>query len=99
MKILLVGGTGLIGTFLKNKLTEEGYSVPILSRRKSGDSQTFLWNNNEAYIDLNAFKGVSGIINLTGANITGAIFEEANLSGAIWIDGRTCALGSVGTCN
>lgn len=70
MKILLVGGTGLIGTFLKNKLTEEGYSVPILSRRKSGDSQTFLWNNNEAYIDLNAFKGVSGIINLTGANIT-----------------------------
>ena len=38
-------------------------------------------------------------VNLTGANITGAIFEEANLSGAIWIDGSTCALGSVGTCN
>jgi len=36
---------------------------------------------------------------MTGANITGAIFDEANLSGATWIDGRTCALGSVGTCN
>jgi uncharacterized protein (TIGR01777 family) len=69
LKILLVGGTGLIGAFLKNKLTELGYSVPILSRRKSDDSQTFLWNNNQDYIDLNAFKGVSGIINLTGANI------------------------------
>ena len=38
-------------------------------------------------------------VNLKGANITGAIFEEANLSGATWIDGRTCALGSVGACN
>jgi uncharacterized protein (TIGR01777 family) len=69
LKILLVGGTGLIGTSLKNKLTKEGYSVSILSRRKSEDSQTFLWNNDEDYIDLNAFKGISGIINLTGANI------------------------------
>ncbi|MFT4801006.1 MAG: hypothetical protein ACI93N_000771, partial [Flavobacteriaceae bacterium] len=69
MKILLVGGTGLIGTFLKNKLIKEGYTVHILSRRKSEDSQTFLWNSNEEYIDLNAFEGVSGIINLTGANI------------------------------
>ncbi|MFT5249074.1 MAG: hypothetical protein ACI93P_000797 [bacterium] len=69
MKILLVGGTGLIGTFLKKKLIKEGYTVHILSRRKSEDSQTFLWNSNEEYIDLNAFEGVSGIINLTGANI------------------------------
>jgi uncharacterized protein (TIGR01777 family) len=69
LKILLVGGTGLIGTFLKKKLIKEGYTVHILSRRKSEDSQTFLWNSNEEYIDLNAFEGVSGIINLTGANI------------------------------
>jgi len=47
LKILLVGGTGLIGSFLKNKLIEEGYTVNILSRRKSKDSQTFLWNNDE----------------------------------------------------
>ena len=76
LKILLVGGTGLIGAFLKNKLTELGYSVPILSRRKSDDSQTFLWNNNQDYIDLNAFKGCSGIINLTGANIAEGRWTE-----------------------
>ena len=69
MKILLVGGTGLIGTTLKKELIEKGYSVHILSRRKSEDSQTFLWNNKEDYIDLNVFEGVSGVINLTGANI------------------------------
>ena len=76
MKILLVGGTGLIGSFLKNKLIEEGYSVNILSRRKSKNSQTFLWNNDEEYIDLAAFKGVSGIINLTGANIAEGRWTE-----------------------
>ena len=76
MKILLVGGTGLIGSFLKNKLIEKGYSVNILSRRKSKDSQTFLWNNDEEYIDLVAFKGVSGIINLTGANIAEGRWTE-----------------------
>jgi len=76
LKILLVGGTGLIGSFLKNKLIEEGYSVNILSRRKSKNSQTFLWNNDEEYIDLAAFKGVSGIINLTGANIAEGRWTE-----------------------
>jgi len=76
LKILLVGGTGLIGSFLKNKLIEEGYSVNILSRRKSKDSQTFLWNNDEEYIDIAAFKGVSGIINLTGANIAEGRWTE-----------------------
>jgi uncharacterized protein (TIGR01777 family) len=76
LKILLVGGTGLIGSFLKNKLIEEGYTVNILSRRKSKDSQTFLWNNDEEYIDLAAFKGVSGIINLTGANIAEGRWTE-----------------------
>ena len=26
-------------------------------------------------------------------------FDEANLSSAIWIDGKKCALGSIGVCN
>lgn len=69
MKILLVGGTGLIGSSLKLELIKRGYSVNILSRSKSEDPQTFLWNNKEKHIDLNAFDDVSGVINLTGANI------------------------------
>ena len=42
-----------------------------------------------------ANRNISGL----SVKLSEAIFEEANLSGAIWIDGRTCALGSVGTCN
>jgi uncharacterized protein YjbI with pentapeptide repeats len=37
--------------------------------------------------------------NLLGANISGAVFDEANLSSAIWVDGKKCALGSIGVCN
>jgi uncharacterized protein YjbI with pentapeptide repeats len=39
------------------------------------------------------------------ANLTGAVFKDtvnwegAQLSGAIWMDGRVCAEGSVGSCN
>ena len=36
--------------------------------------------------------------NLLGANISGAIFDEANLSNVIWVDGKKCSLGSIGTC-
>ncbi|MDP6785021.1 MAG: pentapeptide repeat-containing protein, partial [Alphaproteobacteria bacterium] len=37
--------------------------------------------------------------NLIGANITNAIFDEANLSNVIWVDGKKCSLGSVGNCD
>jgi uncharacterized protein YjbI with pentapeptide repeats len=41
--------------------------------------------------------------NLTGANLEGATvyranFAEVNLENAIWIDGRKCKKGSIGTC-
>jgi uncharacterized protein YjbI with pentapeptide repeats len=43
--------------------------------------------------------------NLSGANLSGALLSGAylsggaDLSGAIWTDGRVCAEGSVGSCN
>ena len=47
-----------------------------------------------------SFKGANLFeANLTGANITNAVFDEANLSHAIWVDGKVCALGSVGKCD
>jgi GDP-D-mannose dehydratase len=44
--ILITGGTGLVGMHLSQKLTEKGYKVALLSRRKHNDSQyeTYLWN-------------------------------------------------------
>ena len=76
MKILLVGGTGLIGSSLKRELIDRGHSVHILSRKESNDIQTYLWNINDGFIDLKAFEGISGVINLTGANIAGKRWSE-----------------------
>ena len=46
-----------------------------------------------------SFKGANLYeANLLGANISGAIFDEANLSNVIWVDGKKCSLGSIGTC-
>ncbi|MFM8894867.1 MAG: pentapeptide repeat-containing protein [Actinomycetales bacterium] len=44
-----------------------------------------------------------GQANLRGANLHQAIVAGTNLyaadlTGAIWVDGRTCQLGSIGTC-
>ena len=36
--------------------------------------------------------------NFTAANITNANFEGSNLNNVIWIDGKKCALGSIGEC-
>ncbi len=35
---------------------------------------------------------------LTGAKLRGANFSQAILSKTIWVDGRECGLGSIGTC-
>jgi len=42
--------------------------------------------------------------NLSNADLTGAKLKTAKLEGArldhtIWLDGRVCAIGSVGKCN
>lgn len=39
-----------------------------------------------------------GYADLTGCRITGANLSVARLGGAIWIDGRTCSMDSVGRC-
>jgi len=70
-KILISGGTGLIGKRLSLLLKSKGYEVRLLSRNKNSvsDYQTFLWNIEESYIDEQAFKDVDYIIHLAGAGI------------------------------
>ena len=36
--------------------------------------------------------------NLKGANIKGTVFKNTELEYAVWIDGKTCGAGSVGSC-
>lgn len=67
-KILIAGGTGLIGQALERKLTHAGYEVKILSRTPSKDNQVF-WDPKEKKIDLDNIKSTEVIINLCGAGV------------------------------
>lgn len=65
MRILITGGTGLIGKALSEKLTSEGHAVFILSR-SSGD---FNWNVKDQFMDPLAVQDVDAILHLAGAGI------------------------------
>lgn len=67
-KILITGGTGMIGRALEHRLKEAHFQVHILSRFPSASNE-FYWNYKTGEIDENAFEGVDAIIHLAGANI------------------------------
>ncbi|MCC2590115.1 TIGR01777 family oxidoreductase [Chryseobacterium sp. MFBS3-17] len=69
MKILISGGTGLVGTALATELRSRGHDVNILVRKKSPLPHHFLWNYEEDYLEDGALNGVESIIHLAGASI------------------------------
>ncbi|MBS9767725.1 MAG: TIGR01777 family oxidoreductase [Flavobacteriaceae bacterium] len=70
-KILITGGSGLVGTALSKALLNRGYTVHWLGRCKHKNSlcPTFLWDWEKGRIEQGAFEGVSHIIHLAGANV------------------------------
>jgi uncharacterized protein (TIGR01777 family) len=70
-KILITGGTGLIGTRLSEMLIDQGYEVAHLSRntRQYSHYKTFKWDIERHYIDDNVLPYADYIINLAGASV------------------------------
>ena len=72
MKVLITGGTGLIGRPLRKHLEGQGIEVSILSRRPTDKSRNiFNWNIQQNHIDSGAFEDIDGIIHLAGASVAG----------------------------
>jgi uncharacterized protein (TIGR01777 family) len=71
-KVLITGGTGLVGMALSELLTSSGIEVNHLSRRLTGDEvyPTYLWDLAAGTIDPKAFEGVDRIVHLAGAPIS-----------------------------
>ncbi|MEY4605072.1 MAG: hypothetical protein RIT43_2364 [Bacteroidota bacterium] len=67
-KVLIAGGTGLIGRKLAELLTSEEYEVVILSRKPKNPFE-FYWDPIKMELDEQALDGVTVIINLSGAGI------------------------------
>lgn len=70
-KVLVTGGSGLIGSALIPKLTKIGCEVRVLSRSSDPNQSdsTFVWDVAQGLIDPNSLEDIDFIIHLAGENI------------------------------
>lgn len=74
-KILITGGTGLVGSFLSKILIKNNHDVFILSRNPTKKNE-FKWDLKTEYIDANALINTDYIIHLAGAGIADKRWSE-----------------------
>jgi uncharacterized protein (TIGR01777 family) len=75
-KILITGGTGLVGTRLTELLTERKHEVRILSRNPKVVHE-FKWDISENFVDEKALANIDFIIHLAGAGIADKRWSDA----------------------
>ncbi|MDF1560283.1 MAG: TIGR01777 family oxidoreductase [Bacteroidales bacterium] len=78
-RVVITGGTGLIGSHISKLLAGEGWHVTHLTRGKSKESkyQSFCWDPESGYCDPDAFREGDAIIHLAGSNIGEGRWSEA----------------------
>lgn len=79
-KVLISGGSGLVGTKLTEILIEKGYEVAILSTRKKfshKNAEVFYWNIEKGEIEEAAFENTEHIIHLAGAGVADSRWTES----------------------
>lgn len=76
--ILIAGGSGLVGTALKELLEQQQYQVHILSTNKAlcDGKKIFYWNPAQQEIDKQAISEADYIVNLAGETIVGRWTKE-----------------------
>ncbi|MCF0056647.1 TIGR01777 family oxidoreductase [Dyadobacter sp. CY356] len=77
-KVVITGGTGLIGKRLTTLLLKKGYEVAYLSRRKIDIPfvKVFEWDVKNKYIEAGALKNTSYLIHLAGAGVADEKWTE-----------------------
>lgn len=79
-KIVIAGGSGLIGTGLAAHLRSQGHEVWILSRKPSKPEEFFLnWNPAEGTIDPAAIENTTVLINLSGAELAAKRWTKSRI--------------------
>jgi len=69
-KILITGGTGLVGSRLTEMLLNKGFEVSHIGRtKKAGIVPSFVWDIKQKKFDAQALKGVITIVHLAGAGV------------------------------
>lgn len=71
-KVLISGGSGMVGTEITKILLEKGVEVRWLSTRKNAKAEgvkVFHWDPDQHYIEESALEGVDTVIHLAGASV------------------------------
>ena len=68
-KIILAGGSGFVGSYLKKILELFGYEVKSLVRKESFDPHEVFWDPDKKVLNLKEIEGAKAIINLCGESI------------------------------
>lgn len=80
-KIVIAGGSGLIGTALANHLRKAGHEVWILSRKPSDAAHFVLnWDPESGKIDHSAIAGTNILINLCGAELAAKRWTKSRIN-------------------
>jgi len=76
-RVLLGGGSGLVGNRLSELLTKKDYDVWILSRSSEGKENAIEWDVKKQHLDAEKIQDFDHIINLTGAGIVDEPWTDA----------------------
>src|SRR5512135_1897082 len=84
MRIIMPGGSGLIGKMLIPALLADGHEVWVLSRRPElvtlpGNAQVAAWDGRTAKGWENILEGSGAIINMTGENLASGWWTKERL--------------------
>ncbi len=92
MKILITGGSGLVGSYLTSLLYEAGHEVVHTSRKRYDHPQArvFEWDLNRMTMEDGALDGVDAVVNLAGAGVADARWSEHRKR--VILESRTKAL-------
>jgi len=77
-RVLITGGTGLIGKHLTKLLLGKGYQVSLLSRgrEKIDGVEVYNWDVREGYIESGALENIDYLIHLAGAGVADERWSE-----------------------
>ena len=81
-RVVITGGSGLIGSYLSTLLAAEGWLVVHLTRggKMNGRYQAYRWDPESGYCDPDAFREGDAIIHLAAANIGDGRWSESRKS-------------------
>ncbi len=78
MKILVAGSSGLIGSALVQRLSDEGQQVVRLVRHPAAPGETIAeWDPNSGKLETSSLEQTDAVVNLAGENVAAGRWTEA----------------------